>query len=279
MSVNEKFLELANKLPEDVQENAVELVERMGRVIEGIGDDPITWKPSYINLVQASSDRDKLPRGAAPGDLVLDENVLEQPLKIIPLWTWFSRQYWDPDHESNQVLCYSPDGRLGLINVNCKQCEFSKYNEELGKSPCSLQITTLNISADLSTIFYITFAKTNYGNGRDFRNMMKKAAVSPYYRMYDIKVVHHPKHKNVEMTKVEPAGKTPTEYREFLQALFEQFGEDRKAHLEDFRKMVAERSQEGTLPQLESLEEVAEGHVLESQSEGQESKAAKNYTL
>jgi hypothetical protein len=45
----EKLTELAQAIPSGpVQVNALELLERMGTVIEGIGDRPIEWRPPVL---------------------------------------------------------------------------------------------------------------------------------------------------------------------------------------------------------------------------------------
>ncbi len=64
---------LVEKLPKDAKEKAEALLARMGEVIEGIGDEPIRWKPSMLRLVQGTTDRTTIPKGTAIGDMLLGE--------------------------------------------------------------------------------------------------------------------------------------------------------------------------------------------------------------
>ncbi|HXP50986.1 MAG TPA: hypothetical protein VN922_13590, partial [Bacteroidia bacterium] len=93
----EKLKAAAAELPKEVRHHAEELIERMGTTIEGIGDEDTKWYPPIIKLVQAVSDRSKLPKGAGIGDLVVGEKKMEMPMKVIPLRVWEGRQYWSPD--------------------------------------------------------------------------------------------------------------------------------------------------------------------------------------
>ena len=118
----EKLAELATTLPAELIENASALVERMGEVIEGIGDKPVEWRPDLLKVVQGTSDRSKLPKGATIGSIVIGEEVVEAPYGTIPIRSWISRQYWDADPENARMLCNSPDGLVGYTHGECKTC-------------------------------------------------------------------------------------------------------------------------------------------------------------
>ena len=283
--INEQFLELAKKLPKEVTEKAVALVEKMGEEIEGIGDEPITWRPNFLRLIQATSDRSKLPKGTAPGALVLGEEVLEQPVSVIPLRVWNSRQYWDPDHDANRQLCFSPDAIVGLKG-NCRGCPHALFNEEMRKSDCGVVKNFLVITEDLSDIFFIQFAKTNYSNGKDWEGVLKKAGVAPYRRVYNLETFTNPSYKNVESVGAKPKGETPAKYNDFLEALMRQFGEDRKEYIAEFRKMAEERRQAAEAQQEQlghDSSDVALEHIPEEESTASSSEAtdsgAKSYSL
>jgi len=120
-----KLAALAADLPEAYKANALALVTRMGEVIEGIGDEPVKWRAGTVKLFQAVSDRSKVPKGTQVGDLVLGENVLPKPTKVMVLRLWDARQYWSPDQNEAKMLCSSPDAELGYIGMYCKQCPHS----------------------------------------------------------------------------------------------------------------------------------------------------------
>jgi hypothetical protein len=246
-----KLASLAEQLPDTVKQNAIDLVARMGEVIEGIGDKPITWRAGILKLVQAMSDRSKLPKGAGVGDFLLGEEVVPQPLDVIVLRGWDARQYWSPDKDEAKMLCSSPDALLGYIGQECKTCPHSKFDEETKKTECNKVKQFMVIKKDLSDIFIITFAKTGYKNGNDWQMMMKKAGVAPYRRVYALKSEDSKQYKNVSNIAIETYSgdkrDTPAEYLPFIIELFNQVGADRKASVDEFHKVILSRKQDPSL--------------------------------
>lgn len=238
----ENLKALAEKLPEEFKNNALDLIERMGSVIEGIGDEGIAWRPPMLRLVQGTTDRSSIPRGTAIGDFVLGEDKVERPMKFIPLFMHTGRQYWSPDQNENKILCSSPDGKMGRLG-ECKDCVHGKWDEEAKKSDCGRVKHALAITVDLKDIFAVNFAKTNYASGMDFESLMKKAGVSSYRRVYELDSQTNSKVKNVENYSVKPAAEkaAPAELLEFLSELFKVVQAERKESLEAFYTYVRER--------------------------------------
>ena len=116
------LIPLASDLPEGVQANALELLDRMSATLEGIGDQDIEWKPPILKVVQATTDRSSLPKGTNIGDIVIGDEKIEQPLRVIPLRLWDSRQMWSPDKDDNRILCWSPDAKTGPQGQACRTC-------------------------------------------------------------------------------------------------------------------------------------------------------------
>jgi hypothetical protein len=190
-------------------------------------------------LVQPTSDRSKQPKNAGIGDLVLGENIVKQPMKIIPLRVWESRQMWSPDKDDNRVLCWSPDGIMGSVHGLCKQCEYGKFDEEAKRSACNKSKTAMVISDDLSEVFTINFTKTNYKVGLDWTTLMRKAQVVPFKRIYELKSKTNDKFKQVESFLIETKNEsTPEAVLPFLEALFNKFGEDREIFKKKFYENV-----------------------------------------
>ena len=243
----ETLAALAEKLPAGVKANALALVERMGSVIEGIGDKPIPFRPDTLKLVQATSDRGKLPKGASIGSLVLGESVLGQPLKVIALRSWITRQYWNPDPEMAQMICNSPDGLVGYQYGECKVCPYSKFDATTNRSQCNKTLTYLVVTADLSSVFLINFSKTNYANGVDWQNLMRKAGVATYKRVYELGSETSKKSKNVECVKAEPVigEKIEGEVLAFVEELFNISSQDRKESLKGYYEIVDARKAAG----------------------------------
>ena len=237
----EKLAELAKELPAPLKDNAEALVVRMGQTIEGFGDKPIEWKPETLKVVQGTSDRSKLPKGAAVGAIVVGEDIIQAPFEVIPLRLFTTRQMWDSDPNVAQMICSSPDALVGYRFGDCRVCPNAKYDDEAKKSSCNKTITVLNISADLSRIFYINFSKTAYANGLAWQSSMRKTGFAPYRKKYALSTQTSPKSKNVELLSAEPIvdGKINTgPILSFLEELFEISGEDRKIALSKFYELV-----------------------------------------
>lgn len=229
---------IAEALPDTVKANALALLEEMSAVVEGIGDEPVVWKPPFLRMVQSTTDRSALPKGVGIGDFIIGESKTIQPLPLIPLRLWDARQYWDPDQNVNKMLCNSPDAKLGYIGAYCKTCQFAEWIEGEG-SACNKMKAMLAITSDLRTLFSINFAKTSYKPGMEFEAAMKKAGVTPYRRMYELSTTQHATAKNVEVYKVglpsENAKRiTPDPYLDFLKGLFDIINQDRKVMLDKF---------------------------------------------
>lgn len=244
--------ELAKKLPKEYKERAEGLLTRMSEVIEGIGDEPIRWKPGMLRLVQGTTDRTTIPKGTAIGDMLLGEQKLEQPVKFIPLRMWNGRQYWSPDPNESKLLCSSPDAKLGYNYGYCNQCSYAVFNEETRKSECGKTKNILVIKSDLSDIFQITFAKTNYQTGMEIESLLKKAGVAPYRRVYGLTSETNSKFKNVENFSVEILSDQDKVTGEalvpFLQELFNVIGDERKDSIDKFYEIVNSRKDQAALP-------------------------------
>ena len=248
----EKLAELAKDLPAKLKDNASSLVERMGEVIEGIGDRPVVWRPETLKLVQGTSDRSKLPKGANIGSIVVGETILEQPTKVIPLRSWTSRQFWDPNPDNARMLCNSPDGNTGFAYGDCRQCQYSKFDVENNRGQCNKTITIMFITEDLNHIVLANFAKTNYANGNDWLSLMKKASVAPYKRVYELNSETSKKAKNVEVLVAASAGAVDVKLIPFLEELATRVGEDRKVSLEKFYEYIKNRKEQGATAALEA---------------------------
>jgi hypothetical protein len=232
----DKLMALAKALPADKVDAGVALVTRMGEVIEGFGDKPIEWRPETAKLVQGTSDRSKLPKGATIGSIVLGEEVVAQPYPVIAIRLGTTRQYWDPNPENAKTLCSSPDGTVGYNYGECRSCPYSKFDEVNNKSQCNKTLSVLCISTDLTKVFTVNFSKTNYMSGMDWQSLMKKAGVAPYKRIYALSAKTSTKSKNVELLSAEPltGQKVEGPMLDFIEELFRISGEDRKQMLVKF---------------------------------------------
>jgi hypothetical protein len=250
---------LASTLPQPYKDSAEGLVNRMGAVIEGIGDSDVGWRAMTLRLVQGTSDVSKLPDGAKIGSIIHGEDVFPASSSIIPLRSWDSRQYWSPDQNEAKMLCSSPDAVLGYIGKQCKACEHSVYDEQEKSIDCNKVKVFMCISADLSELFLMNFAKTGFKIGSEWQSLQKKAGVAPYRRMYSLKSSVGKSYKNVAQFEIEVIDDetkrtTPVELLPFITELFNQVGADRKEHVESFHKMIMLRKDNPALTTNSSVD-------------------------
>lgn len=278
---------LAAKLPAPYKENAEELISRMGEVIEGIGDEPQRWRAPLLRLVQGTTDRSSIPKGTAIGDMLIGEKKVEQPFKYIVMRTWTGRQYWNPDPNESNMLCSSPDAKLGYQYGYCNQCDFAVFNEETRKSDCSKTKNALVITADFSEIAHIVFSKTNYQAGMNLETYLKKAGVAPYRKIYGLTTETNAKYKNVENYSIELLDEKERNVHAdlvpFLQELFKVVGDDRKESIDKFYEIVLERREQGLLENSAKNSGGADATVLIEESPGTSeapvSDMARNYAV
>jgi len=239
---------IAEALPAAYRVNANSLLDKMGAVIEGIGDDGIEWKPPFLRLVQGTTDRSSIPRGTGIGDFVIGESAVERPLKFIPLRLWQGRQYWNPDQTKSNMLCYSPDAKVGSFGDDCRACPYARWEGE-EKAACTKVYGILGLTADMSELFTANFAKSSYGAGMDLHKYMKQAGVDPYRRMYGLTSATSSTAKNIEVFKVEALSdkerNTDQAVLPFVRALFDYTGASRKALVEAFYLEVENKKQKG----------------------------------
>lgn len=269
----DKLAELAKGLQGATGKNAAALVSKMGEVIEGLGDKPLEWRPSTIKLVQATTDRSKLPKGSTIGSLVLGESIVQTPLKVVPLRLYTTRQMWNPDPDTASLICSSPDGDVGFRYGNCKACPNSKFDEVEKRSACNKTITVISVTENLDNIFYTNFSKTNYASGMDWQGLMKKAGVAPYKRVYEMSSITSPKVKNVEIVKVEPVtgdNNLDPKLLPFVEELFQLSGTDRKATLANFYEYIEQKKDASQL--VVGDDSPSEGNVVLVSAEPDDSK-------
>lgn len=277
----EKLKKIAEKHDKDYREKATALLTRMSEVVEGIGDEPILWKPSPLKLVQATTDRGSIPKGALPGDFVIGETKIERPMKFIPLRIWEGRQMWSPDQNESKLLCSSIDAKIGYKGVYCNQCPHSRFDEVARKSECGKTHNMIAIAPDLSDIFTVTFAKTNFATGGALKTAATKAGVPLYRRVYGLNSETNKKYKNVENYALELLGPEERQVPEaalgFLKELFDVITVDRKETVEKFHEYALSHKEDTeALPAPEDGTTV----LLEGGDEpATESSLSKNYAV
>lgn len=266
-------------LPEELQANATDLLDRMEATIEGIGDRERSWTPPFLKLIQPTTG--EIPEGAGLGSLCINTEVLTkkkgESVTLIPLRVWDSRQMWDEDPSNSQQLCNSPDAKQGYTYGKCWGCDFAKWVEGKG-SACRKSKSFLAITSDLSQVVQLQFSKAQYKYGTDWENMLKKAGVSIYRRAYDLSTEKNAKNPAYHM-KAEPSSEKPADKTlDFLKALFDIEGVKRKEMLERFYESVANREAKKGGDHIASDAGGADEEV-DLGGDGQVDESAKGYSL
>lgn len=289
IQVSDTLSEAADKLGKSKKEAAQNLLKNMSTKIEGIGDQAIEWRPSFLRLIQPTANN--VPEGATIGSLVVGERVLtdtkNKELSIIPLMTWDSREYWNEDPNVSQTICSSPDSKMGSRFGKCWGCEHAVFVDGQG-SDCNKSKSFLAVLSDLSEVVILKFSKTQYKTGLDFFNMLKRAGVMPYKRTYTLSTSKGGKaYYNLS---VQPSTDKPGDAEDaFLSELFSIVSSDRKESLERFYEYLNNKqTQQNTgignenagqaALEDKSADDVIEGEVLEGDADTSDG-AAKKYAL
>jgi len=233
----QQLQELATKIADDTKKkNALQLLEDMQMEIPGIGDEPVRWRPSFIRVVQGTTDTSKISEKVSVGDIVWGDSAKGTTAKVIPISAFPGRQMWDPDPNKTTMLCSSPDGKIGFRYGECKKCSFSKYDEAAKKSACSSNYTFYVLAPDLSSIGQISFSKTSYANGAAWLKVLRRGGY-PYRNAYNLKTTKSTQYKNVSLLEAEgiPGQIVYGEGEmEFVHNLYMFFFESREAFLKSW---------------------------------------------
>ena len=277
----QSLTELAQKIKNKTKrENALQLLENMQMEIPGIGDTPVRWKPSFIKVVQGTTDTSKFTDKVASGDIVWGDSLKGALTQVIPLTSFQGRQMWDPDPNNVILLCSSPDAKVGFKYGECKKCAFSKFDEAAKKSACSLNYTFYVLSPDFKDVGQVSFSKTSYSNGAAWVKLLRQGGGYPYRNMFNLKSKKSTQYKNVNLLEAEGiAGKIPYEEgeQEFVHDLYMFFYNSREEFLktwdEDHRTPQALTNQAPAVPQI------ASSSILEADTSDTVSSEATKYEM
>lgn len=246
----DRFSALANEIKDETKKaNALGLLQRMTEVIEGGGDRVITWNPTQVKILQALSNMDNIQgdgkKNPSAGDLVAGGRVLPNGTKVIPLMFYSSRSLWDPNKDNPVKLCNSPDAKSGWKYGDCKACAFGNSKEEGKAPPCNKEQTFLVVAEDLSDVYRVTFAKSQYRSGMDWGKEITASRTHPYKRTYSLHGEALEKNKKIKVIKakledVRQTVATP-DVMPFLEALHRKNVDDRKAYLEAYHEATEKR--------------------------------------
>ena len=242
---------LASLIPEtNLKENALNLLEQMNEVIEGVGDRPITWMPTMAKVIQGTTNVDSLQDGGAPitpGTLVFGNTTAANGKKVIPLNLWQSRSFWEKGDESSRKICNSPDAKLGWKYGECNKCDYS-IGDVGSPPPCNKEYTFIALDADFSNIYMLRFHKMGYRGGMDWQKEITQSRTHPFKRIFELHGQSSEKRKTVKEIRAKLASGNCISAKEyspeamaFLEALYKRQVDDRSAFLAHFRETTQAR--------------------------------------
>lgn len=144
-----------------------------------------------IKVIQATS-AERADGTASEGELInslTGENV--QDKRFIPIKQYYSNIEWNPERRSEpRILCRSLDGKTGSSEEYgmriCAQCRRNQWNNNLtGKEAqpkCTTYLNFLGFFEDNPMPVVLSFAKTNYNEGKKMLSIAKsmRAAIWNY---------------------------------------------------------------------------------------------------
>lgn len=236
---------LASAIPEEnLKVNALALLDNMCQVIEGVGDRPITWQPTFIKIIQGTTDTSNLIQGGAPlqgGSIVVGNETVANGFKVIPLVLYQSRSLWDKDPESSRRLCNSPDSKVGWKYGDCNKCDFGFGGE--GRAPdCNKEYSFSLMAEDFSNIYTLKFHKMSYRNGMDWQKEITASRTHPFKRIFELNGQTSEKKKTVKEIRAKLVGNTAAAYSPeamaFLEAIYKKHVGDRQQFLVDYHTKI-----------------------------------------
>jgi len=236
-----------------VKEKVQALIELANPNKPGMEEINTTWTLPRVSIAQPTTQSAAKPDSAKPGDMFTSAGaLLERPHGIIPLWF----------HEENIMFktgekapeCSSMDGKLGSAYGACASCPhlpFGKQNGGRGdqkKTECQNQIVVTALSADLSQVYSIQFAKTSRSAGNALISLAKSHPF-PWKQSYLLST-----EKKVGdlgtyyIYKIEPTGKdNAADVLKVAKSLSELFGANRKTAIGDYYLRAGGASQAAVL--------------------------------
>lgn len=235
-------LKAAAALLEDptLKANAEALLVRMTTETQGIGDEITRWRPSTLRIVQATTDVDSIEGDARAGDIIYGNSPAPKDAKVFILRAWDSRTMWNPDMNIKKIMCSSPDGKTGWRFGNCRTCENGKFQDGT-PSLCRQQKSFLAITEDFSEVIVINMSRTQLSIGRDLESKLRKMAVMPFLRVFELKTKKSEKNKLINnLDPIRTDSYANDNAGQFLHELFNYFVDERREELSHFYDKVKE---------------------------------------
>lgn len=149
-------------------------------------DDVIIPRLKVINALSPER-QDGIAEEGMILNTLTQEDVRDK--RFIPVKVFYSNIEWNPDRnaEDNRIFCNSRDGITGIVlntdasdkgcTKNCKACKRNQFDNtktgDAAKPKCTAYMNFLGFFADNPMPVVISFARTNYNEGRKFLSIAK----------------------------------------------------------------------------------------------------------
>lgn len=192
-------------------------------------EDIIVPRVKVINALSP----ERQDRIAEEGDILnslTQEKLISR--RFIPIKQYYSNIEWNPDRNAEvRIFCRSFDGRIGVCNDGTKACENCKRNQfdntKTGKEaqpPCTAYLNFLGFFEDDPMPIVLSFAKTNYNEGKKMLSIAKsmRKALWAYGYILDSKEVTKDKNRWYIIT-TKMSGLNSQEIQDFAFSLFQAY--------------------------------------------------------
>lgn len=170
---------------------------------------------------------------AAEGDVINSltvESVVGK--KFIPIKQYYSNIWWNPDRNAdNRVICRSLDGRIGNgegVTLGCAQCKKNQWdNSKMGKDAqpiCTSYLNFLGFFENEPMPVVLSFAKTNYNEGKKMLSMARSLRASLWDYSYALEGKKVSKDRNTWYNiSISLTGETTPEQRALAFELYKSY--------------------------------------------------------
>lgn len=196
-----------------------------------------------LKVIQALSP-ERIDGIAQEGDIL--NSLTQEKLngkRFIPIKQYYSNIYWNADRNAEQrMICFAPDGRIGegdFGTLACKTCKRNQWdNSKSGKEAqpkCTAYINFLGFVEDDPMPVIISFARTNYNEGRKMLSIARSLRASMWNFGYTLETKKVTKDRNTWFIMVPTLAEASSEDEQTLAKVMYQSYNDSviKASYED----------------------------------------------
>ncbi len=246
---NEEVVKAAEAIKDPkLKAKAEEFLSMLANAGGGIaGEEEDGFQIPFLRLIQGTTKPENIPEGASAGMYVIgsgiNSEVIGKEVKFYMLSVQKGRTYFraeDGNDANVRLYCWSPDRVVGKLRA-CEGCPFAEKDEN-GKTPCTITIPMIGLTADFEYIFQFTFAKTGFMEGTKISKMLRtpKGKKATYDMPWSLTSASWPQRQAIRVPVVNALSNEtiPEDVHEFLRVLSNQIVADHLEFIRLFREQV-----------------------------------------